>query len=57
MFQNISREYQEETIENENQIKNVKKSFKETLLGLFTIQKIAFYIIGLMLSGIFIVPE
>ena len=50
MFQNISREYQEETIENENQIKNVKKSFKETLLGLFTIQKIAFYIIGLMLS-------
>ena len=50
MFQNISREYQEEMTENENQIKNGKKPFKQTLLGLFTIQKIAFYLIGLMLS-------
>ena len=50
MFQNISREYQEETIKNEEQTPNEKKSFKETLLGLFSIQKISFYVIGFMLS-------
>lgn len=50
MFQNISKEYQEETNHNEETVQNEKKSFKETLLDLFSVPKIAFYVIGTMLS-------